>query len=105
VLSHISLFITTLFLIEIPLSLWAFGLEFINPFGRVQHAGLHIFDMLIIITTFTAEIVLRGKEREIAGLLIFLRLWRLVKLVGGEKIIDSQLLVHNFFVRCCCRSW
>ena len=80
--------ITTLFLIEIPLSLWAFGLNYVNPLGPIPHATLHIFDALVILTSFTAEVVLRGKEREIAGLLIFLRLWRLVKLVGGEKGID-----------------
>lgn len=86
VLSQISLVITTLFLIEIPISLWAFGPKHLNPWGPVPHAGLHVFDALIILTTFTGEVVLRGKEREIAGLLVFLRLWRLVKLVGGEQL-------------------
>ncbi len=62
----------------------AFGPQFLNPFGPVTHAGLHAFDALIIVTTFVLEIILRGKERELAGLLIVLRLWRLVKLVGGD---------------------
>ena len=47
------------------------------------HAGLHLFDSLIIVTTFVLEVILKGRERELAGLLIVLRLWRLVKLVGG----------------------
>ena len=83
VLAHISLAITTLFLIEIPISLWALGLQHMNPFGPSLHASLHIFDAIIIVTTFTLEVILRGKEQELAGLLIVLRLWRLVKLVGG----------------------
>lgn len=83
VLAHISLVITTLFLIEIPLTLWAFGLEFYNPFGKVTLARLHLFDAAIIMATFVLEVVLKGRERELAGLLIILRLWRLIKLVGG----------------------
>lgn len=88
VLSHISLAITTFFLVEIPLSVWAFGAQYYNPFGQVLHAKLHLFDALIILTTFVLEVVLRGRERELAGLLIILRLWRLVKLVGGEHIVQ-----------------
>jgi len=84
ILSYISLTITSVFLIEIPLSILAFGLQFLNPFGPITHASLHAFDALIIVTTFVLEIILRGKERELAGLLIVLRLWRLVKLVGGN---------------------
>lgn len=83
VLANISLAITTFFLIEIPLSLWAFGFQYMNPLGGAPHAGLHAFDAAVIITTFVLEVILRGKERELAGLLIILRLWRLVKLVGG----------------------
>ncbi len=97
-LSLISTVITTLFLIEIPLTIWSLGLEFYKPHGRVPHASLHLFDATIIITTFVLEVVLRGKERELAGLLITLRLWRLMKLVGGEQLnhigknTDPQLL-------------
>jgi len=91
VLAHISLGITTLFLVEIPLSLWAFGLQFMNPFGPVLHAGLHFFDTIIIMTTFTLEVILRGKERELAGLLVILRLWRLVKLVGGVAVGAGEI--------------
>ena len=95
ILSHLSLVITTLFLVEIPLSLWAFGLRFINPFGPVPHASLHAFDSLIIITTFVLEIILRGKERELVGLLVILRLWRLVKLVGGPYITPNSSPTTN----------
>jgi len=96
VLAHISLAITTLFLIEIPLSLWALGFQYMNPFGTAPHAGLHAFDSIIIVTTFTLEVALRGREKELAGLLIILRLWRLVKLVGGVAVgvgeIDEETI-------------
>lgn len=75
--------ITTFFLVEIPATLWALGPKFYNPRGRVPHASLHLFDAFVILTTFILEVVLRGRERELASLLIILRLWRLVKLVGG----------------------
>ena len=84
VLSLISTGITTFFLVEIPLTLWSLGSEFYNPLGRIPHASLHIFDAVIIVTTFVLEVILKGRERELAGLLIILRLWRLLKLVGGE---------------------
>jgi voltage-gated hydrogen channel 1 len=71
-------------MIEIPFTLWSLGFQHYNPFGRVPHASLHLFDALIITTTFVLEFVLRGKERELAELLIVLRLWRLIKLIGGN---------------------
>ncbi|KAH7923513.1 hypothetical protein BV22DRAFT_1092763 [Leucogyrophana mollusca] len=86
VLANISLAITTFFLIEIPLTLWAFGPRFFIPFSGIPHAPLHLFDAFIIVTTFVLEFVLKGRERELAGLLIILRLWRLVKLVGGIAV-------------------
>ncbi|TCD60020.1 hypothetical protein EIP91_010871 [Steccherinum ochraceum] len=95
VLSHLSLVITTLFLVEIPVTLWALGPSYFNPFGRMPHAALHLFDAIIIVTTFVLEIVLRGKERELAALLIVLRLWRLVKLVGGIAVGAGDLEEEN----------
>ncbi|KAG6818198.1 hypothetical protein H0H87_000103 [Tephrocybe sp. NHM501043] len=91
VLSHISLAITSLFMIEIPLAIWAFGLSFYNPASDVIHSGLHLFDALIIVVTFVLEVALKGRERELAGLLITLRLWRLVKLVGGVAVGAGEI--------------
>lgn len=92
ILSHISLAITTLFLLEIPLALYGFGVNFYNPFGPVSHASLHLFDAIIILATFVLEVVLKGKERELASLLVVLRLWRLVKLVGGSHSVQFDTL-------------
>ncbi|ESK96853.1 hypothetical protein Moror_6431, partial [Moniliophthora roreri MCA 2997] len=91
VLAHISLAITAFFLIEIPLALYAFGIQYYNPFGDIPHAVLHAFDAIIILTTFILEVILRGRERELASLLIVLRLWRLVKLVGGIAVGAGEL--------------
>jgi len=86
VLAHISLAITTFFLIEIPLSIYAFGFTFYNPLGPMTHGALHLFDAIIIVTTFVLEVALKGREQELASLLIVFRLWRLVKLVGGVAV-------------------
>jgi hypothetical protein len=94
VLANISTAITTLFLIEIPITLWTFGVRFYIPFSGVPHAALHLFDAVIIITTFILEFVLKGRQRELAGLLITLRLWRLVKLVGGNPQLDLLFSSH-----------
>jgi len=114
ILSHISLVITTVFLIEVPLQLWAFGIRYFDPFGsskseyadgsgggggvgegkekeRVVYGKLHLFDAVVVFTTFVLEVVLRGRERELAGLLILLRLWRLVKLVGGVAVGAGEI--------------
>ncbi|KAI0065469.1 hypothetical protein BV25DRAFT_1821872 [Artomyces pyxidatus] len=91
VLSNISTTITTIFLVEIPLTIWSLGFQFYVPRGPVPHASLHLFDATIIITTFVLEVVLRGRERELAGLLIILRLWRLLKLVGGVAVGAGEL--------------
>ena len=68
------------------MTLWAFGYRFYNPLGDLVYASLHVFDALIIVITFALEVFLKGRERELFGLLIVLRLWRLVKLVGGQKL-------------------
>jgi len=95
VLAHISLAITTFFLIEIPLSIYAFGFQFYNPFGSVPHSVLHLFDAFIIMTTFILEVVLKGREQELASLLIIFRLWRLVKLVGGVAVGVGEMEEGN----------
>ncbi|VDC06004.1 unnamed protein product [Peniophora sp. CBMAI 1063] len=91
VLSYISLAITCFFFIEIPLTIWCFGWQHYNPFGKVPHRGLHFFDAAVIVTTLVLEFALRGKERELAELLIVLRLWRLVKVVEGVAVGTGEM--------------
>ncbi|KAI1794505.1 hypothetical protein LXA43DRAFT_1058965 [Ganoderma leucocontextum] len=91
VLAHVSLAITTIFLVEIPASIWALGAQKFNPCSGEPHAPLHFFDAIVIVTTFVLEVVLRGRERELASLLVVLRLWRLVKLVQGIAVSAGEL--------------
>ncbi|XP_006458211.1 hypothetical protein AGABI2DRAFT_199624 [Agaricus bisporus var. bisporus H97] len=94
VLSHISLGITCAFLLEIFLSLFAFGSKFYNPFGGFPLASLHLFDAFVIVTTFVLELTLKGREEEFAALLILLRFWRIVKLVEGKA--SSTIPSHKY---------
>ncbi|OSD08710.1 hypothetical protein PYCCODRAFT_1380522 [Trametes coccinea BRFM310] len=91
ILANISLMITTLFLVEIPVTIWALGLRYYNPVGPVTHGVLHFFDAAVILTTFVLEVGLRGRERELASLLVILRLWRLVKLVQGIAVSAGEI--------------
>lgn len=91
-LAEVSFGITSLFLGETLLTIWAVGLRHVNPFGPLPHASLHLFDACVVISTFILEIVLHGNDRELAGLLVFLRLWRIVKLVGGAQFLLTNLL-------------
>jgi hypothetical protein len=63
---------------------WAFGLRYYNPWSEVEHSTFHLLDALIIVMNFTI-IFLQGPAQEIVGLLVILRLWRLVKLLGGQS--------------------
>jgi len=78
--------ITAAFLVEIFFALFAFGPQFYNPFGKTPLAALHLFDAFVVITTFVLEVALKGREEELAALLIILRFWRIVKLVEGEHV-------------------
>ncbi|TFK29841.1 hypothetical protein FA15DRAFT_651449 [Coprinopsis marcescibilis] len=91
ILADVSLGITVTFVAEILLTLWALGFRHFNPFGTAPFAALHLFDAAIVLTTFIFEVVLRGGARELAGLLIVLRLWRLVKLAGGVAVLSGDL--------------
>lgn len=96
ILANISLAINTFFFLEIPLALWCFGIKYFLPFSNTPLSSLHLFDATIIITTIVLEFALKGKKRELVGLLITLRVWRIVKLVGGIAVgageVEEQVL-------------
>ena len=76
------------FLLEIPLAVFGFGL-------RYYCRPLHLFDAIVVVTTFVLDVLLRGQEAQIAGLLVLLRLWRLLKLttsvaVGTEEYQEEE---------------
>ncbi|KAF9282271.1 hypothetical protein BKA57DRAFT_441970 [Linnemannia elongata] len=89
-LAHTSLAIVSIFVLEIILKVYAFGLGYFwtgNP-----HGVLHLLDALIIIISFLLEVFLKGAEQELGALLIIFRLWRLVKLTGTVAI---ETVEHN----------
>ncbi|KAI9099482.1 hypothetical protein DFS34DRAFT_72960 [Phlyctochytrium arcticum] len=55
----------------------------VNGWKYYARSPLHIFDALVVIGSLVAELILRGKAQEVVGLLIGLRLWRLVRVVDG----------------------
>lgn len=55
----------------------------------IADAYLHLFDAVIILGTVILETALKGKEKELAGLLVVLRLWRVVKVVSWIGLLIS----------------
>ncbi|KAF8580912.1 hypothetical protein K439DRAFT_1654225 [Ramaria rubella] len=72
ILSYASLAITIIFVVELILFAWAFGPRYYSPFESI----LHFCDGSVIIMTFVVEVILKGRERELASLLILFRLIR-----------------------------
>ncbi|KAK3331939.1 hypothetical protein B0T19DRAFT_89436 [Cercophora scortea] len=73
-LYFVGLIFSCLFLVELAVTVWAFGLGFFQEW-------FHCFDAFVIIASFIIDIVARGVLEEIGSLVIMLRLWRLVKIV------------------------
>ncbi|CAG8701552.1 6996_t:CDS:1 [Dentiscutata erythropus] len=83
VLSLIAFTIDCVFIVEISLHLFAFGLSY---YFKGSNWFVHLFDATVVIATFLLEIFLKGKDREAAGLLIIFRLWRLIKMLGAVAV-------------------
>jgi hypothetical protein len=79
ILWYATMVITCLFVVEILAHFIAFGWRY---FFLGRHWILHSIDAIVIFTTIGLELGLRGKEREIAGLLILFRLWRVSPTFG-----------------------
>jgi hypothetical protein len=94
--AHASLAIVIVFLLEIVLKIFAFGIGYFwknTPYGL-----LHLADALIIVISFLLEVFLKGAEQELGSLLIIFRLWRIVKLTGTitiKTVEHSHELVHE----------
>ncbi|RKP11422.1 hypothetical protein BJ684DRAFT_22011 [Piptocephalis cylindrospora] len=79
VLSNISLGILSLFLFELVLHIYAFGLGYFCNW-------VHAMDATVIVVSFALEVALRGAAREIASLLIILRFWRIVRVADAVAV-------------------
>ncbi|KAL0482288.1 voltage-gated hydrogen channel [Acrasis kona] len=80
IIGHISLGITCVFAIEVLLKFVAFGFHY---FFSANHWGLHLLDAIVVFASLGLEAGLHGKQREVAGLLILFRLWRIVKITAS----------------------
>ncbi|XP_077015961.1 voltage-gated hydrogen channel 1 isoform X2 [Tamandua tetradactyla] len=92
VFHYLSIAILTFFMMEISFKLYAFRLEFF-------HHKFEILDSVVVVVSFVLDIVLLFSEHEFEalGLLILLRLWRVVRIINGIIISvktrsDRQLL-------------
>ncbi|GAA5868696.1 hypothetical protein JCM8547_003786 [Rhodosporidiobolus lusitaniae] len=79
----LSTFITTAFVVEIPLDLVAFGPA---HYLTAKHHWLHLFDAIVVIVAFVLEVVLQGPMSTVASLVIILRLWRIMKLLSSLEV-------------------
>jgi len=84
-----SLAFSCLFMVELIVATWAFGLRYFRSW-------FHCFDAFIILLGFSLDVALRGIEQEAASFVVFLRLWRVFKifeeLTLGAKEHMEQLL-------------
>ncbi|KAG0244232.1 hypothetical protein BG011_003022 [Mortierella polycephala] len=85
--THASLAIVSIFLFEISLKVFAFGLGY---FWGGSKGLLHLADAVIIIVSFFLEVFLTGAEQELGALLIVFRLWRVLKLTGAVAIETAE---------------
>ena len=111
-LHYTSIVILGLFLIEIVVKLYAFGLDFF-------HHKLEVFDAIVVIVSFALDIAYSGNMDawDAVGLLVLLRLWRVVRIVNGialsvkiemdekmhhlkEEIVELKTQLEHYKNRC-----
>jgi len=78
-----GLVFSCMFMLELILSVWAFGWQYFR-------SKFHCFDAIVIVAGFTTDVLLHGVLEEVASLVIILRLWRFFKIieefsVGAEE--------------------
>ena len=112
ILHYTSIVILGLFLIEIVVKLYAFGLDFF-------HHKLEVFDAIVVIVSFALDIAYSGNMDawDAIGLLVLLRLWRVVRIVNGivlsvkiemdekmhhlkEEIVELKTQLEHYKNRC-----
>ena len=84
ILHWTSTTILILFTIEIVAKFFAFGPRYFTK------SWLHIFDAAVIITSLILQIVLHGIAAEIASFLIFLRFWRVIRIIDAVAVLAAD---------------
>ncbi|GAA6017877.1 hypothetical protein JCM11491_001201 [Sporobolomyces phaffii] len=80
--------VSGVFLVELPLDLFAFGPEYFLP--GVPHWFLHSFDAVVVVGAFVLSVGATGPFQSVASLLIALRLWRVLKLVASVEVGSEE---------------
>lgn len=86
-LSYTSITILAVFNAELLAKLLVFGFKYFT------HSSWHMFDAVVVVTSFTLELSLRGVAQEVASLLIFFRLWRIMRIMHG--VAEAMELNHS----------
>lgn len=78
VLHSINIAILSLFILELSVKMVAFGLAFLR-------LGWEIFDTVVVIVTFTLDVLMQHSHSSTngLGLFIILRLWRVARILNG----------------------
>jgi len=85
VLDVASLVFSCLFMLELLLSIWAFGFSYFK-------SKFHIFDATIIVVGFIVDVLLHGTIEEAGSLVVIGRLWRVFKIIEEFSAgADDQL--------------
>jgi hypothetical protein len=79
-----SLCVLSLFCVEITAKLLVLGVEYYT------HHYIHLFDALVIVTSFVVTLVLHGPAEEVVALFVMLRLWRIVRVIDSVAVTVEQ---------------
>lgn len=69
--------------------------------SRYLDSWFHIFDALVIVASFLVDVLTRGIEKEVASLVVILRLFRFVKIIeemsvgASEQMEDLEMRVEQ----------
>jgi voltage-gated hydrogen channel 1 len=103
-LTTFSLVLSSFFLAELLLSLWAEGLRYVSQEQLCPIRGMyrlimmdsflgnwfHCFDAFVIVGSFCIDVLENNLAEEIASLIVILRLWRFVKIVNEFSVEASE---------------
>ena len=116
-----SLVFSSVFMVELIVSIWAFGLRYVsdhrtertppthldfglqsaNSLGRYFKSKFHLFDAVVIIAGFVVDVALTGVDQDIGSAVLALRLFRIVKIVEemGNSVQEDSDRSHEVIER------
>ena len=82
-LKLVALVFSCIFMAELLLTLWAFGMKHFRRW-------FHCIDAAVIIVSFVVDVVLRGVTAEVVSLVILVRLFRFFKIIEETADIEDE---------------